>query len=113
MTHSAKTQTLGQQEAAAWRSIAEQIDADMDNRWQFICNIIDRAMPPERESLGTCYVDVTWDMRYRMKERLKAHDFGGVTGVPYPWNLHENNYASNRARVLACLWLAYEAEEEG
>lgn len=107
--------TLGQQEAAAWRSIAEQIDADIGNSWVFLCNIVERTIRPTIGSLSRMFVAVPYDMRGTMRQRIKSHDFGsGRSGVPSPWD--DNGVADsdhNRARVLACLWLAHEAEEEG
>lgn len=100
----------GKQEAAAWRKLAEEVDASPNRTKLFLClcinGVSERWWPDSKVSAPVP------ELRGRMSDRIKGHDFGGVTGVPYPWNLDENNYASNRARVLACLWLAHEAEEE-
>ena len=59
-------------------------------------------------------MDIPHEMRLAMYNRIHSHDFKTGGGVPYPWSSslapHSTN---NRARVLACLWLAHEAEEEG
>ena len=108
---------IGKQEAAAWRSIAEQIDADICNNWHFLCNIVERRYQPIAGALCQVYVNIPSEMRDRMYDRIRSHDFGhsGASyGVPVPWN--DGNVPGsdhNRARVLACLWLAHEAEEEG
>lgn len=110
MTHSAKTQTPGQQEAAAWRKLAQEIDASPNRITVFLCLCVNGAealhYPHSKISAPASH------LRDSMLDRIRSHDWEGGFKIPKAWGTVEGSERNN-VRVLACLWLALEAEEEG
>ena len=90
-------------EAQAWRRVAEYMDAPRspdDGRDVFLC-------PAIGFSAG-----VPLELRDRMRDRVRRHIDGRFTA--YEAVIPESPEALTEVpyRVLACLWMALEADEE-
>lgn len=100
----------GKQEAAAWRKLAEEVDASPNRTKLFLCLCIngeeERWWPDSKVSAPVP------ELRGRMSDRIKGHDFGRSAYIPEAWTTIDSG-EHNNVRVLACLWMAHEAEEEG
>ena len=88
-------------EPEAWREIARRIaEGEWNNRG--LCAEISDLCDEGRLSLV-----IEWDMEDRIKRHLDARK----NGWPHNWAYECGT--EPEARILAALWLALEAEEEG
>lgn len=105
-----QTQRRAMTEAKAWRILARVVDKrSHEDCNHFLCCAVEN----ERDDIDEIFIPIPYPMRSAMRARIRSHDFGHGFLVPAPWcDTTQPRQSHNRARVLFCLWMALDAEEE-
>ena len=95
-------------EARAWLLAAEQLDSSPHGSKVYLCHIANGTQRYFKNERVDSPPD---DVGRLMLARIRSHDWGGDSSIPLPWERLETE-ERRAVRILACLWLALEAESD-